>query len=157
MASAPGPVALRPHACVLCQRRKVKCDRSLPCSGCTKAQTQCEYRDPLPPRRRKKKLPEAEMAARLQRYEEILHKSGIGSLILNDEDSRGETFPAREATSDESDKYSSPQAFSTPVPAPSENTARSGHSGPGRLITKEGRSLYLDKFVIFSCIDYVKY
>lgn len=154
MASAPSPVGLRPHACVLCQRRKVKCDRSLPCSGCTKAQTQCEYRDPLPPRRRKKKLPEAEMAARLQRYEEILQKAGIGSLLLNDENSRGETVPAREAISDDSEKYSSPRSLSTPVPAPSENTAR---SGPGRLITKEGRSLYLDKFVIFSCVDCLKY
>jgi hypothetical protein len=157
MASAPSPSALRPHACVLCQRRKVKCDRSLPCSGCTKARTQCEYRDPLPPRRRKKKLPEVEMAARLKRYEEILRKSGIDSGMLGDEDSRGEVASAREATSDGSEKYSSPQGIGTPVPAPSAPSKNTARSGPGRLITREGRSLYLDKFVTFSCCDCFKY
>jgi hypothetical protein len=93
------------------------------------------------------------MAARLKHYEEILQRAGIGSAILDDEDSRGETTPAREAISDDSEKYSSPQGYSTPLPAPPQNIPR---SGPGRLITKEGRSLYLDKFVTFSCVSYFK-
>lgn len=94
------------------------------------------------------------MAARLKRYEEILRKSGIDSGLLGNEDNRAETASARGAISDDSEKYSSPQSFSAPVIAPSENTAR---SGPGRLITKDGRSLYLDKFVTPSWIGCFKY
>ena len=62
----------RSHACVLCQQRKVRCDRNDPCSGCVKARVDCIFRAPAPPRRRKRKDPEVDVHARLKHYETLL-------------------------------------------------------------------------------------
>ncbi|KAH8819205.1 fungal-specific transcription factor domain-containing protein [Xylogone sp. PMI_703] len=67
----------RGHSCILCQQRKVRCDRTKPCSNCVKARAECIHRAPLPPRRRKKKIPETDLPARLKRAEELLRKHGV--------------------------------------------------------------------------------
>jgi hypothetical protein len=56
----------------------VKCDR-LPqgCSNCTKANVECIYRQPAPPRRRKRKVAETDLIIRLRQYEELLRNVGI--------------------------------------------------------------------------------
>ncbi|KAK9483584.1 hypothetical protein V1527DRAFT_498277 [Lipomyces starkeyi] len=68
---------LRPHACELCQQRKVKCDRRDPCSACRRAHVDCIFRAPATPRRRKQKSPEAVLLARIKRYEELLKSAGV--------------------------------------------------------------------------------
>lgn len=93
------------------------------------------------------------MAERLKRYEEVLRKAGIDSVLLDEESTRGQRAPAGEAVSDDGEKYSSPRGFRAPASGPFENQAPvsseiKAKTGSGRLITKEGRSLYLDKFVI---------
>ncbi|CAM1509677.1 Fc.00g000120.m01.CDS01 [Cosmosporella sp. VM-42] len=72
--SVPRP---RRHPCLLCQQRKVKCDRNTPCSNCLKARAEClaPNRD-LPPKR-KKRFPEAELLARLRRYEAYFKDNGL--------------------------------------------------------------------------------
>jgi Fungal Zn(2)-Cys(6) binuclear cluster domain len=72
----PATKALRVHSCVLCQQRKVKCDRKNPCSGCVKAGVECVSSAPAPPRRRKRKLPDVDLHAKLKRYEELLKSYG---------------------------------------------------------------------------------
>jgi hypothetical protein len=74
---------LKKHPCVLCQQRKVKCDRNDPCANCTKSRAQCISPATLPPRRRKKRFPEAELLARLRRYEEHLKRSGADLDAIN--------------------------------------------------------------------------
>lgn len=66
----------RGHSCVLCQQRKVKCDRRQPCSNCVKARVECVASAPPAPRRRKK-IPTSDLAARLQRCEDLLKKHGV--------------------------------------------------------------------------------
>ncbi|KAL8830933.1 MAG: hypothetical protein Q9170_005507 [Blastenia crenularia] len=68
---------LQPHSCVVCQRRKVKCDRTDPCSNCIKHRVACEFRPPAPPRRRKRQSPDPHIHAKLRRYEDILQKHGL--------------------------------------------------------------------------------
>jgi hypothetical protein len=75
----------RKHPCVLCQQRKVKCDRSDPCANCTKARVECISPTTLPPKRRKKRFPEAELLAKLRRYEEALKIYGADIDALNAE------------------------------------------------------------------------
>jgi Fungal Zn(2)-Cys(6) binuclear cluster domain len=83
---SPGVVQpRRKHPCVLCQQRKVKCDRSDPCANCTKARVECISPTTLPPKRRKKRFPEAELLARLRRYEEALKIYGVDIDALNAE------------------------------------------------------------------------
>ncbi len=73
------------HPCVLCQKRKVRCDRNYPCANCTKARVECISPSTLPPRRRKKRFPEAELLARLKRYEEHLRRYGADIDAINAE------------------------------------------------------------------------
>ncbi|KAG7001413.1 transcription factor vrtR1 [Physcia stellaris] len=75
--SAAGTHNLKSHACVLCQRRKVKCDKREPCANCTKARTDCVFRAPTTQRRRPRKSPEAILLARCRRYEELLRGAGV--------------------------------------------------------------------------------
>ncbi len=73
----------RGHSCILCQQRKVKCDKQKPCSNCIKARAECVPSAPAQPRRRKRKLTETDLADRLKRYEHLLRKHGVK---LDDED-----------------------------------------------------------------------
>lgn len=66
------------HACVLCARRKVKCDKVDPCTNCRKAGVPCAYASPVPqPRRPRKRAADAELLARLARYEDLMRQNGV--------------------------------------------------------------------------------
>lgn len=63
-------------ACVLCQQRKVKCDRKFPCANCVKSRAQCVPATLLP-RRPRRKVQERDLFDRLRRYEDLLRKNNI--------------------------------------------------------------------------------
>jgi len=67
----------RGHSCVLCQQRKVRCDKLKPCANCKKAQVECRVVPPQPPRRRKKKPHERDLIERIRRYEALLSQAGV--------------------------------------------------------------------------------
>ncbi|KAF4434828.1 Zn(2)-C6 fungal-type DNA-binding domain, partial [Fusarium albosuccineum] len=84
----PHPRGLHPHdssalkltrgtSCVLCQQRKVRCDKNKPCANCVKANVECRVIPPQPPRRRKKRLQEKDLIDRLKRYESLLAEHGV--------------------------------------------------------------------------------
>lgn len=63
------------RSCLECSRRKIKCDRSLPCSYCVKIKAACVY----PPMSRRSRSPDsanAEVTNRLDRIEEALRVLG---------------------------------------------------------------------------------
>ncbi|KAK6854137.1 hypothetical protein PG995_009230 [Apiospora arundinis] len=62
-------------ACVLCQQRKVKCDRQFPCSGCAKHGVKCVPATQT--RRRRRRFPERDLLARLRYYEDLLRQHKI--------------------------------------------------------------------------------
>jgi hypothetical protein len=63
-------------ACVLCQQRKVKCDRKYPCAHCIKSRVQCVPATQVS-RRRRRRFPERELLERLRKYEDLLRKHNI--------------------------------------------------------------------------------
>jgi hypothetical protein len=63
-------------ACVLCQQRKVKCDRKYPCANCVKSRVQCVPATRVPSRR-KRRFPERELLERLRKYEDLLRQNHI--------------------------------------------------------------------------------
>ncbi|KAL1859862.1 hypothetical protein Plec18170_001808 [Paecilomyces lecythidis] len=68
----------RGHSCVLCHRRKVRCDQQKPCANCVKAQVECMVMPSQPPRRKaKKKLEQRDLIGRLNKYEKIMSQHGI--------------------------------------------------------------------------------
>lgn len=106
--------ALQPHSCVICQRRKVKCERADPCSNCVKHKVQCEYRSPAPPRRRKRTSPDPDVYTKLKRYEDILQGYGV-----KPEDLNGDQGPPR------------PNQLDSPLPLASAKSEASTASKKG--------------------------
>ncbi|KFA63977.1 hypothetical protein S40285_05724 [Stachybotrys chlorohalonatus IBT 40285] len=67
----------RGTSCVLCQQRKVRCDKNKPCANCVKAGVECRVVPPQPPRRRKRRLQEKDLIERLKKYESLLSENGV--------------------------------------------------------------------------------
>ncbi|TLD27189.1 hypothetical protein PspLS_05021 [Pyricularia sp. CBS 133598] len=69
----------RGHSCVLCQKRKVRCDKTKPCSNCVKAGVECHVEPPLPPNRTRgaKKTLQRDLINRLKRYESLMAQHGV--------------------------------------------------------------------------------
>ncbi|KAJ5153056.1 uncharacterized protein N7482_009534 [Penicillium canariense] len=118
---------LKPYSCVVCHKRKVKCDRNEPCSNCAKASVECIYRPPPPPRRRKRGRDE----------------SGGSSQACEMSPRRNGREPP---LGEEARKYS-PQARVL------SKDAEPSKSGSGRMIMKEGNSVYLDN-TLWTSVSY---
>ncbi len=144
------------HACVLCQQRKVKCDRTVPCSACTKSRVECVYRDLAPPRRRKRRTPEDLLIAKVKRYEELLKNAGVK--VDNVEtaevaDTRREYEDERSPRQQSTNGSSLDHHLDEPKPKQGPVHERTGNdfgtdarpAFQGRLIVEEGRSRYLEK------------
>ncbi|KAL4959567.1 uncharacterized protein BDV14DRAFT_161224 [Aspergillus stella-maris] len=67
---------VRVLSCVLCQQRKIRCDRSFPCANCLKAKANCVPAGLLP-KKRKRRFPERELLDRLHRYETLLKENNV--------------------------------------------------------------------------------
>jgi hypothetical protein len=86
----------RAPSCVLCQNRKVKCDRKEPCSGCVKAGVECVPNLPASVRRRRRNMDEGQLATRLRRCEELL-MGYDGNANQNNSYPAGQASPATES------------------------------------------------------------
>lgn len=115
----------RVHSCVLCQQRKVKCDRQSPCSNCKKARVECISSVSLRPRRRKRRFPEAELLAKVKKYGDMLKELGVNldedgneevggngvgeGEVRDDESCGGYIKTERSSKARTSDKYGAPR------------------------------------------------
>jgi hypothetical protein len=81
-------------ACALCQQRKVKCDRTTPCSNCVKAGAPCTPSTPSP--RRPRRRPNQDLRQRLVRCEELLLQCAVADQVQ---------APEPEAQSTESSQF----------------------------------------------------
>ena len=91
--SLPTTKSQRVLACVLCQRRKLRCDRQFPCANCTRSHAQCVPAATLPPRQRRRRFPERELLDRLRRYESLLRENSINFEPLHKDTSSLEKEP----------------------------------------------------------------
>ncbi|KAI0599072.1 fungal-specific transcription factor domain-containing protein [Biscogniauxia sp. FL1348] len=67
--------ALNPRSCVTCRRRKVRCDKHMPCGNCRKAQIQCVFPAPgRAPRRPRVKDPNAPPKQTSEREIELMKR-----------------------------------------------------------------------------------
>ncbi|TVY84831.1 Aurofusarin cluster transcription factor aurR2 [Lachnellula suecica] len=82
------PRPQRVLACLLCQQRKVKCDRKYPCFNCIKSRAQCVPATQLS-RQRKRRFPERELLERLRKYEDLLRQNNIKFEPLHNEATSG--------------------------------------------------------------------
>ncbi|KAJ6114970.1 hypothetical protein N7486_000748 [Penicillium sp. IBT 16267x] len=117
----------KPYSCVVCHNRKVKCDRKEPCSNCAKADVECVYRPPPPPRRRKRE------------------RDASGNASQEREKSFRRMTPEPSQV-DQPFKRSSPTSGEPPE-------AERKRNGSGRMIMKEGNSVYLDN-TLWTSVSY---
>lgn len=119
------------HSCDRCFRRKVKCDKQLPCSACVRHNAECVFRVPVRPRARKERPPEDALIKRIQHYEELLRQAGVDPESLPG----GPPALSRPAQTIETPLLSTPQSLSGAAREPDKP----------QLVYKHGRSRYLDK------------
>ncbi len=131
----PATLNQKVKSCILCQQRKVRCDRKSPCSVCTKARVECIFRAPIRPGRRSKKNPEADLLARLRKYEDLLKTNGIEV-----DDFENEGHHSENAT-----PTGAQETSKAPLPTGPKREKRSPEMQRGRLIVEQGVPRYIDK------------
>jgi hypothetical protein len=109
-------------ACVLCQQRKIRCDRVFPCANCTKAGVQC-----LPaaatPRQRRRRFPERDLLDRLRHYEDLLRQNNIEFEPLHSTGASSKPLDSMQTIGDGT-VASEPPTDSNPDPSITQYTAR---------------------------------
>ncbi|KAL6918984.1 hypothetical protein FSST1_003010 [Fusarium sambucinum] len=114
MQDAPKPKPHRVLACILCQQRKVKCDRTFPCSTCVKHGVQCV--PATQPRPRRRRFPERELLDRLRRYEALMKQNNVKFEPLHDDNnSTAKSSPNDYYSDDEKREGGSPHDRSEDV------------------------------------------
>ncbi|POR35868.1 Putative transcriptional regulatory protein [Tolypocladium paradoxum] len=126
-------------ACVLCQHRKIKCDRSFPCSNCVKANVTCTPSTPAPARKRRR--PNQDLQERLARCEELLKQYAGGP---GPADQQGQS-PLTPVTSEVKPEPSD----STPM---STDTQQSWKPAC-KMINDEGGVRFMDSYIWASVYD----
>jgi hypothetical protein len=134
------------RSCALCQKRKVKCDRQTPCSGCRKAGVHCIYRAPHPPRRRKKDA-DSNVFTLLKKYEELLERNGIDPRSVTERPELD--VPQHPLPSFNESRSTTMDGNNTIPPILSGGSEQELQIlGDAKLISKDGKSFYVDKYVI---------
>ncbi|KAK0719636.1 fungal-specific transcription factor domain-containing protein [Lasiosphaeris hirsuta] len=125
--AAPAIASHKPQrilACVLCQHRKIKCDRTFPCANCTKANVKCTPSTPAPARKRRR--PNQDLQERLARCEELLKEYAT-------------------------DKPESPTARASQTPLYDE--AYTKWQPQGKLVKEDGGVRFMDNFLLGTIYD----
>ena len=131
---------LKAHACSLCQRRKVKCDRKDPCRNCVKARVECIFRAPVPQRRRHRKPAEATLLARLRRYEELLKGFGVKIETIT---SDAEMASRVEGMIIDTESTAA-QSHENPAHMPVKTKQAQPQVERGEIVVKNGKTRYLE-------------
>ncbi|KAK3358936.1 fungal-specific transcription factor domain-containing protein [Lasiosphaeria hispida] len=125
--AAPAIASHKPQrilACVLCQHRKIKCDRTFPCANCTKANVKCTPSTPAPARKRRR--PNQDLQERLARCEELLKEYAT-------------------------EKPESPTARASQTPLYDE--AYTKWQPQGKLVKEDGGVRFMDNFLLGTIYD----
>ncbi|KAH8806099.1 putative fungal-specific transcription factor [Xylogone sp. PMI_703] len=142
----PGPYGdLKGFSCLSCRQRKVKCDRRMPCSNCTKAGNQCNFIPPVRGKRRRMKPPKEGLHAKLKRYERLLKACGV------------QYEPSESSRFGDTDCESEPTSPADTEMTEDTQSRKTDHNDPyglnentPLLITNEGISRYLDSTMWYS-------
>ncbi|OAR01078.1 hypothetical protein LLEC1_05064 [Akanthomyces lecanii] len=120
-------------ACVLCQHRKIKCDRNTPCSNCVKAGVTCTPSTPAPARKRRR--PNQDLQERLARCEELLKQYATGGSPPSTSPNPSPSAPSTAATT-KKDALDTPSSFGTE----SQSTIQPRY----KIIQEDGVSRFMD-------------
>lgn len=129
-------------ACVLCSRRKVKCDRILPaCTSCIRGRAACNYQTPLPPKRRKKQNRDEALHARLRKYEGMLKDLGVDVDDAKDGKNEENAYGINMNTDSRKPRSMSDD---TSIDNVSHAISRAHDLNNGRLIVSQSKTRYVE-------------
>jgi hypothetical protein len=103
-------------SCILCQQRKVKCDRKFPCGNCVKSHVQC-VPAALAPHRRRRRFPERDLLERLRKYESLLRQNRINFDPLHPGSSEDREPGGVDGVNDSDDDHPEGEKADCPSPA----------------------------------------
>jgi len=159
-------------ACVLCQHRKIKCDRNFPCANCTKANVKCTPSTPAPARKRRR--PNQDLQERLARCEELLDQYTEHGTKKEDSAETGDN-PTSFFTVPGTSSNVRARGLNTNVEARGDwaTTSGSGGHGPdagaqtrhvyrelgqtGRLVKEDGGTRFMDSVILGTIYDEVRH
>jgi hypothetical protein len=128
------------RSCIPCHRRKVRCDKNLPCAACARGGRDCTYQDvsDRPARRRPRKTTIADVASRVSDLER--------SIVASTSPAGGEAPPQR------------PSIASRPTAAEPEGAGEYAASQvAGEVLVQNGtNSRYIDEIAISRMIEAVR-
>lgn len=135
----------RIRSCAVCHRRKVRCDKNLPCSQCIRSGFECSYSPVGPPARRAKKTTINDVASRISQMEKTIEAFKAGKDV-----SPQPTAPASSVTSGNS--------VPTPASTATDAETRERVRGPreGLLLNKGTSSHYVNEVLFSRVIEQVK-
>lgn len=149
LTAAPGTESIKPYACVTCSRRKVRCDKSEPCSTCRKSGIECVFRAPAPPQPRKRRAPETILLERLRRAEDLLKGMGVKvDSVDNDNEPRAYDPNKTVAVGDQRSTRPSPRRTNAAVPSAGEQKAILKETVFG-----ENRSNFIRRYGSVACVQ----
>ncbi|KXJ96259.1 fungal-specific transcription factor domain-domain-containing protein [Microdochium bolleyi] len=137
--SLPPSDALNPRSCVVCRKRKVRCDKHMPCSNCRKANIQCIFPAPgRAPRRPRPKDPnappkqaserEVELMKRLRKLEGIVEDlSGQVEFETGKHPSSNDGSPVATADVAHDDRHLNLDQRRAPHSDPGDSAAKANH------------------------------
>ncbi|KAG7040305.1 hypothetical protein JMJ77_0009916 [Colletotrichum scovillei] len=149
--SGPSAQSNATRSCLLCRRRKVRCDKKKPCDGCAKAGEECVY--PMGRASRRQGTPDPELTNRLKRLEDVVRRLGS---YLGEEGIQQALHNAASQTANGSQQSAPPSSSdinnisTTPPPLllgqhQKEDIRQiSSSPGSGRLVRDEGKSRYIN-------------
>jgi len=141
---------LNPRSCVVCRRRKVKCDKRPKCTNCVKANIECIYPSPGRAPRKPRKPQDSELMDRLRKLEGVVQMLAVpgeeGESPPKDE--QGE--PVKEETHEERIQRACRELRELKKQKAEQDAAKRPKNDPslekrfGRLVVDEGRSRYIN-------------
>ena len=121
--TAQGAKPQRVLACLMCQQRKIKCNRNFPCSNCIKSQTEC-IPAALVQRRRRRRFPERELLDRLRKYEDLLRQNKIPFEPLHKESTKEKGLPTGDSVDASDDEHPEPRSREASTPSSTVKSER---------------------------------
>lgn len=144
--SGPSP---NPRSCVTCRRRKVRCDKKVPCSNCVRAKIECIFPGPGRAPRKSRKPPDAELLDRLRRLEGVV--SSLNAQVEEHEQEAAEREKERQgSTGDDNCPFAALATqkdngnASTSPSVAVDNSVEGLENRFGRLVVEKGRSRYIN-------------
>lgn len=160
--SGPTGPPLHHRSCVTCRRRKVRCDKRLPCANCSKASIDCVFPNPGRAPRKTRKPPDTELLARVRRLEGVVQSlgkdvDGEGGVEEKKLDAKTEAQPPHMIVDggDKGNPKDDKCRTSGVCPKKGINT-KTLEKDFGRLVIEEGKSRYVSNSFWASLSDEVR-